>query len=125
VEPSAKHYYQPLWTLVGAGVFRKELSERAESAFIPQGADWIQESVAEFQPDQNTVVTNTGRKIGYNHLVVALGIQIDWEKIPGLKEGIGRQQICSNYSYQQVDYTWECVRNCQGGSSSISTVSCA
>lgn len=115
LEPSAKHYYQPLWTLVGAGVFRKELSERAESAFIPQGADWIQESVAEFQPDQNRVVTSTGRKIGYDHLVVALGIQIDWGKIPGLKEGIGRQQICSNYSYQQVDYTWECVRNFQGG----------
>ena len=41
VEPSTKHYYQPLWTLVGAGVFPKEQSERAESAFIPQGADWI------------------------------------------------------------------------------------
>ena len=28
VEPSTKHYYQPLWTLVGAGVFPKEQSER-------------------------------------------------------------------------------------------------
>ena len=39
VEPSKKHYYQPLWTLVGAGVFPKEQSEREESAFIPKGAD--------------------------------------------------------------------------------------
>lgn len=115
VEPSAKHYYQPLWTLVGAGVFPKEQSEREESAFIPEGADWIREHVAEFHPDENYIVTRQGRKIGYDFLVVALGIQIDWDKIPGLKEGLGRHQICSNYSYQQVDYTWECVRNFKGG----------
>jgi len=27
----------------------------------------------------------------------------------------GPNQICSNYSYQQVDYTWKCVRNFKGG----------
>ncbi len=115
VEPSTKHYYQPLWTLVGAGVFPKELSERSESAFIPTGADWIREYVAEFHPGENYIVTREGRRIGYDFLVVGLGIQIDWDKIPGLREGIGRQQICSNYSYQQVDYTWECVRSFKGG----------
>ena len=115
LEPSTKHYYQPLWTLVGAGVFPKDLSEREESAFIPQGADWIREHVAEFHPDQNYILTRDGRRIGYDFLVVGLGIQIDWGKIPGLREGIGRQQICSNYSFQQVDYTWECVRNFKGG----------
>jgi sulfide:quinone oxidoreductase len=115
VEPSTKHYYQPLWTLVGAGVFPKELSEREEAAFIPQGAAWIREHVAELHPKSNYIVTREGRRIGYDFLVVALGIQIDWGKIPGLQEGIGRQQICSNYSYQQVDYTWECVRTFRGG----------
>ena len=53
VEPSTKHYYQPLWTLVGAGVFPKEQSERAESAFIPHGADCIREHVADFHPAPN------------------------------------------------------------------------
>ena len=115
VEPSAKHYYQPLWTLVGAGVFPKEVSERQEANFIPSGTDWIQERVAELRPAENYIVTSEGRRIGYDFLVVALGIQIDWGKIPGLQEGIGRRQICSNYSYQQVDYTWECVRNFKGG----------
>ena len=28
IDPSEKHYYQPLWTLVGAGVFPKEETER-------------------------------------------------------------------------------------------------
>ena len=121
VEPSTKHYYQPLWTLVGAGVFRKELSQRAESAFIPSGAEWIQEHVAEFRPDENAVVTSTDRKITYGQLVVALGIQIDWDKIPGLKEGLGHGGLCSNYSYQHVDYTWDCIRNFRGGTALFTT----
>ena len=115
IEPSTKHYYQPLWTLVGAGVFKKEQSEREEGSFIPKGAIWIQDYVAQLQPEQNAVVTRRGRRITYDYLVIALGIQVDWNKIPGLQEGIGRQQICSNYSFQQVDYTWECIRNFKGG----------
>jgi sulfide:quinone oxidoreductase len=115
IEPSTKHYYQPLWTLVGAGVFPKEQSEREESAFIPKGAEWIQDFVAELQPEQNCVVTRSGRRISYDYLVIALGIQLDWNKIPGLVEGVGTKQICSNYSYQQVDYTWECVSKFKGG----------
>lgn len=115
VEPSSQHYYQPLWTLVGAGVFRKEITQRSESAFIPRGADWIREGIAEFRPEQNCVVTREGRRIGYDFLVVALGIQIDWNKIPGLPETLGRNQVCSNYAYQHVDYTWECIRTFRGG----------
>lgn len=115
IEPSSHHYYQPLWTLVGAGVFPKEQSQRAESAFIPRGVDWIQDYVEELRPDENRVVTRSGNEITYDYLVIALGIQVDWNKIPGLVEGLGRQQICSNYSYQHVDYTWECIRNFQGG----------
>ena len=115
VEPSTKHYYQPLWTLVGAGIFPKEQSERNESTLIPKGADWIQDYVAKLQPEQNCIMTRSGRRISYDYLVIGLGIQIDWGNIPGLKEGVGRQQICSNYSFQQVDYTWDCVRNFKGG----------
>ena len=27
IEPSDKHYYQPMWTLVGGGIFPKKRSE--------------------------------------------------------------------------------------------------
>src|ERR1051325_3713712 len=39
IEPSATHYYQPLWTLVGGGVFAKEVSTRPQTGFIPPGVD--------------------------------------------------------------------------------------
>lgn len=115
IEPSTKHYYQPLWTLVGGGVFPKEQSERLEESLIPSGATWIRDSVAQFAPEQNRITTTSGKAISYDYLVIALGIQIDWDKIPGLREGLGRNQICSNYAFDQVDYTWECLQSFQGG----------
>ncbi|HQU84308.1 MAG TPA: FAD/NAD(P)-binding oxidoreductase [Pyrinomonadaceae bacterium] len=115
VEPSTKHYYQPLWTLVGGGVFPKETTERNERDYIPSGAKWIQDSVVEFSPDKNLVKTLSGKQIGYEFLVVCAGIQLDWDKVKGLKETLGKNGVCSNYSYQTVESTWENIRNLKSG----------
>ncbi|MER3429507.1 MAG: pyridine nucleotide-disulfide oxidoreductase [Blastocatellia bacterium] len=110
IEPSDVHYYQPLWTLVGGGILPKEDTRRFESDYIPKGAVWIKERVTEFSPDSNSVLTASGKQIGYNYLVVCPGIQIDWEKIKGLPESIGKDGVCSNYSYKYVDKTWEFIK---------------
>ncbi|MEZ4705864.1 MAG: FAD/NAD(P)-binding oxidoreductase [Caldilineaceae bacterium] len=117
IEPSTKHYYQPIWTLVGGGVAPKEISERDEADYIPAGVDWIPDAVESFDPDNNQVTTRGGRTIGYDYLVVAAGIQIDWDKIPGLKESVGKPGtgVCSNYDYDTVESTWENIRNFKGG----------
>jgi sulfide:quinone oxidoreductase len=115
IEPSDRHYYQPLWTLVGGGVFPKEASVRSEASVMPRRANWIRDAVNTFHPEQNYVLTHGGRKVSYDWLVVAAGIHIDWEKIPGLKESIGKGGVCSNYSYDTVDYTWETIRGFRGG----------
>lgn len=85
VEPSSKHYYQPLWTLVGGGVFSREESMRDEADFIPAGVTWIQDYVASLDPDNNSITLRGGDTLTYDYLVVAAGIQIDWQKIPGLR----------------------------------------
>ncbi|EMT51294.1 MULTISPECIES: NAD(P)/FAD-dependent oxidoreductase [Brevibacillus] len=115
VDFSTKHYYQPLWTLAGAGVVRKEVTEREEASLIPNGAKWVQDAVTEFLPNENTVVTASGDKIRYDYLVVSAGIQIDWEKVKGLKESIGKHGVCSNYSYDYVESTWDNIRSFTGG----------
>lgn len=115
VEPSAHHYYQPLWTLVGGGVVDKRKTERAEESLIPKGAAWVRDAVADLDPEENEVVTAGGRKIGYDFLVVAPGIQIDWDAIPGLPETLGRDGVSSIWSYEHADRTWELIRGFQGG----------
>jgi sulfide:quinone oxidoreductase len=115
IEPSSKHYYQPLWTLVGGGAAKKEATEHTEASVIPKGATWIQDAVAEFSPDENAVLTASGKKVTYDFLVVSPGIQLNWGAIKGLKEAIGRNGVCSNYSYEYVGTTWEFIRNFKGG----------
>ncbi len=115
IEPSEKHYYQPIWTLVGAGVFPKEISERNTKDVIPSWVVWVKDKVVRFDPENNNLTTETGKTIEYKYMVVAAGIQLDWDKIPGLKESIGKNGVCSNYSYQTVGSTWESIRNFKGG----------
>jgi len=115
IEPSDKHYYQPLWTLVGAGLARKEVTERTEASVMPQRVNWIRDAVAEFDPKRNSLRTRNGKTITYDWLVIAAGLQINWDKIPGLQESLGTDGVCSNYSYATVDSTWHAIRNFKGG----------
>lgn len=115
IEPSEKHYYQPLWTLVGGGVFPREETERNEADFIPYGAEWIKDAVTAFDPDHNTVELKSGGKVSYEFLVVAPGIQIDWGNIKGLKENLGRNGVSSNYSYDYVEDTWKNISSLSSG----------
>jgi len=115
IEPSSVHYYQPIWTLVGGGVFPKEISERRESEVIPGGVHWIQDSVASFQPEQNALVTQTGQKWNYKYLIVSPGMEIFWDRIQGLNETLGQNGVCSNYSYETVESTWKEIHNFKGG----------
>lgn len=115
VEPSDKHYYQPAWTLVGAGEFDIADTEKNEKDYIPAGSTWIKDAVATFEPEQNQVTCKSGAKYTYKILVVAPGIQIDWYKIKGLSDTLGKNEISSNYSFDIAPYTWELIKNFKGG----------
>lgn len=115
IEPSDTHYYQPLWTLVGGGEFRREVSARPMAKLIPPGVNWIRDAVLNVWPEKNCLQTVGDQRISYDWLVVAPGIQIDWGKIKGLPETLGKNGVCSNYSYETAPYTWECLQNFQGG----------
>ncbi|RAT94697.1 FAD/NAD(P)-binding oxidoreductase [Brevibacillus sp. Leaf182] len=115
IDPASKHYYQPLWTLVGGGAAKKEESERELSSLIPAGVDWICDAVTSFQPEEHTLHTEQGTFLSYDYLVVAAGLQIDWEGVKGLKDAVGKNGVCSNYAYQTVDSTWEAIRSFKGG----------
>lgn len=115
IEPSETHYYQPLWTLVGAGICCAEASARPESAYIPRGVEWIRDWATEIDPDNGIVCTRSGRTYGYDYLVVAPGIQLDWHKVKGLKETLGRNWVSSNYTYETAPKTWEMLDQFRGG----------
>jgi sulfide:quinone oxidoreductase len=115
VEPSTKHYYQPLWTLVGGGIVDKTVSERDEAHYIPEGVTWIRDAVTELHPESNAVALASGGKVAYEYLVVAPGIQVDWDRVEGLTETLGRNGVSSNYRYDLAPLTWKFIREFRGG----------
>lgn len=115
VEPSEKHYYQPFWTLAGAGVVSAETSEKDESALIPEGIDWIKESVVSIDAPTNTVHLSSDRKINYDFLIVATGLKLNWDSIKGLEGNLGKNGICSIYEYSNLSTTANLIQNFKGG----------
>jgi sulfide:quinone oxidoreductase len=115
IEPSDKHFYQPAWSLVGAGIFNKAKTVRSEASVIPKGATWIRDAVTSFKPEENKVYLNNGISLTYDYLIVAPGIQLNWGEVKGLKENLGKNGVCSNYDFRYADYTWTCIQQTHKG----------
>jgi sulfide:quinone oxidoreductase len=115
VEPSERHYYQPLWTLVGGGRAPADKSVRPETSVMPKGVAWIRDRAVDIDPDAATVTTGDGQRHGYDHLVVAPGLQLDFDKVSGLAETLGRDGVSSNYRPDLAPRTWEFIRATRGG----------
>ena len=115
IEPSEKHFYQPAWTLVGGGEFDIQDTVREEASVIPEGVQWIKEYCDTFEPESNQVTLKNGQTIQYDYLIVAPGIQLNWSAIKGLPEALGKNGVCSNYSFETAPNTWECIQNTKNG----------
>lgn len=115
IEPSDRHYYQPLWTLVGGGCAPVEESVHAERDVIPGEVTWIRDAATSIDPDAKKVKTARGAEIGYDFLVVCPGIQLDWGKIPGMNEAMETSNVSSNYTYETAPKTWDLVKELREG----------
>jgi sulfide:quinone oxidoreductase len=115
IEPAAQHYYQPAWTLVGAGEFDVNKTVRPMAQAIPDGVTWLQSAVTAFNPADKTVSTATLGDIQYEQLVVAAGLKLNWEGIKGLSETLGQHGVTSNYRVDLAPYTWKLVQELQSG----------
>ena len=115
VEPRTEHYYQPGWTLVGGGVFKREQTERPMVKLMPKGVQWIRSACAGFDPERNQVILEDGERIGYKTLVVAPGLKLNWDGVEGLIDTLGKNGVTSNYLFDMAPYTWELVQAMKGG----------
>lgn len=113
IDPASKHYYQPAWTLVGAGTFDYKKTERDMAGLIPGGATWIQDYVEDIDPDNNKLTVKAGTEISYDYLIACPGIQIDLDGIEGLRETMDKNGVCSNYT--NSEHTWEVLKKFKGG----------
>ena len=81
IEPSTTHYYQPMWTLVGAGLKKFEQTQSSTGRHLPEQCVWIRDKVVNFDPDLNSVTLCRGDEVSALscavkcHLAICLKLQ--------------------------------------------------
>jgi len=102
------HYYQPGFTLVAGGIKPKDYVTSTTAEYLPKAVTWIEEAVAEIDPDGNKVVTASGKAVAYDYLVVATGLTLDYASIEGMDVNrIGQDGLGSIYAGPDAAFaTW-------------------
>ncbi len=108
VDAKTEHNYQPGYTLVATGIWPIAKVRDQNASFVPHGVEWVQEAVVAFDPQANQVETSGGRKIGYDYLVVATGLHLDYAQIEGMDvSAIGSNGLGSVYAGpREAAATW-------------------
>lgn len=88
IDTREKHYYQPGWTLVASGVWNQAKTETQVSDWLPKSVNWVKGKVAEYDPENNQVVLETGQAVAYDQLIVASGLQLRYDLIEGMDVGL-------------------------------------
>jgi sulfide:quinone oxidoreductase len=102
------HNYQPGYTLVATGIWPVGKVSDRNADLVPAGVEWVREMVAEFDPEANAVVTDSGKRIEYDYLVVATGLHLDFAQIEGMDvAAIGTNGLgCVYPSPEAAQATW-------------------
>ncbi|WP_377506828.1 TIGR01244 family sulfur transferase [Octadecabacter sp. R77987] len=115
IDPADVHYYQPGWTMVGGGIFDAQSTAKTMASLIPRGVHWIKSAVAAFEPKDNAVILDGCRVVKYKRLIVCPGLKLDWHKVDGLVDTLGKNGVTSNYRYDLAPYTWDLVSGMKQG----------
>lgn len=116
VEPSDMHYYQPIWTLVGAGLKEFKDSGKPMSEVLPESCTWIKEKASTFDPQNNCIELASGEKVHYDYLVLSLGLQLNYGQVPGLEKALEEDpSVASNYHPKWVQKTNPALQSFKGG----------
>ncbi|WP_243400213.1 NAD(P)/FAD-dependent oxidoreductase [Arthrobacter glacialis] len=82
---------------------------------IPQSVAWNKDAATNIDPDGRGVPLASGWTVSYDYHVVSSGIQLDWDKVPGMAEAIESPAASGNYRYDLAPKTWNMIKNLTSG----------
>jgi Uncharacterized NAD(FAD)-dependent dehydrogenases len=112
IDPSDRQYYQPGFTLIASGVYTADEVWKKQEDCIPDGVNWLKDSVVAIDPERNSVTTSANGNISYDFLVLTTGLQTNWEKVEGItKDTLGVGNAHSIYDYEGARKTWIAIQS--------------
>lgn len=121
VEPQTVHTYRPLLSYVGAGQADQVSAERTQRSVTPRGCTWLHDTVVAVDPDEHVVTCASGAAHRYRDLVLAPGLVVDAEALPGVSAAIAAAEVTSNY-LDRAEKTWHLVQTMPSGGHAVFTV---
>ena len=100
VDQTDRHFYQPGFLFVPFGVYSPDEIVKPRQRFIPDGVDLVYGEVDRVEPDANEVLLSDGRRLPYDYLVIATGVEPRPDQTPGMLDGgQWRESIFDFYTY--------------------------
>jgi len=111
IDKRKPHWYQPGFTMIAAGLVPPSYSVSQTTDYVPSGAILIEEAVSEFDPVGNKVVTESGKVVPYDYLVVTTGMVLDFAAVEGMDlKSVGYNGLGAVYaSPTAAEATWKAM----------------
>ena len=82
-DPAPIHYYQPGFTKIGGGIINDVRKIMYNMEKITEGFNFQNTGISKIDPDKNRVETEKGELWTYDQLVIAAGLDVKMDSIPG------------------------------------------
>ncbi len=115
VEPRTQHVYAPLQSHIAGGTARASLAVRPQGDVTPPGVRWLRDEAFTVDPEARRVHLVSGGHLDYDQLIVAAGLRLAWEQVPGLPEAMDRPEGVSNYTLDLANRASAVLRDLRRG----------
>jgi len=110
IEPSVWHYYQPAYLLLPLNLVDENEVRRPTGSLLPEKVKWIKKRANKIDVYNNRVILEDGDSVEYDYLVISTGSKLNYDEVPGLKEG-----SYNFYGYKEAIRLREALRRFNGG----------
>jgi sulfide:quinone oxidoreductase len=99
IDRDERHHYQAGYLFIPFGIYGENDVLKPKKEFIPQGVEFIVDTIAKVDKDERRVETQSGQSYYYDWLIIATGCDIHPEEIDGMTDG-WRKDIFDYYTLE-------------------------
>jgi sulfide:quinone oxidoreductase len=116
VDTTDRHFYQPGYLFVPFGVYTPDEVVRSRRRYVPNGVQLVYGEVEKVAADDSEVWLTDGRRLPYDYLVIATGVEPRPDQTPGMLDGgQWRRSIFDFYTYDGAVALADALRAFDGG----------
>tara|TARA_B100001115_G_scaffold184297_1_gene186163 strand:+ start:6276 stop:7520 length:1245 start_codon:yes stop_codon:yes gene_type:complete len=109
------HHYQPGYLFIPFGTYKEEDIIKPIQQFIPERAEYIQQSILKVDAEHNRVYLEDSRVLDYDVLIIATGTDIAPEEIDGMMGDHWHKSVFDFYTLDGAVKLHKKLENWKGG----------